>query len=55
MLFTPANKKHNVAIQISGSAITQVSFTKFQGVYIDEHLNWYMHLNMLAAKLNAVN
>ena len=54
MLFTPANKKPNVpinAIQINGFAISQVSFTKFLSVYIDEHLNCSMHLNILAAKL----
>ena len=54
MLLTPANKKHNVpinAIQINGSTIPQVSFTKFLSMYIDENLNWSMHLNMLAAKL----
>ena len=54
MLFTSANKKPNVpinAIQINGSSITQVSFTKFLGVYVDEHLNWSMHLYTLAAKL----
>ena len=53
-LFTPANKKPNVptcAIQTNGSAIIQVNFTKFLGVYVDEHLNWSIHLNMLAAKL----
>ena len=48
------NKKYNIssqAIHINGSAIPQVHLTKFLGVYIDEHLNWSMHLNKLATKL----
>ena len=51
---TSVNKKYNIsseAIQINGSTIPQVNLTKFLGVYIDEHLNWSMHLNKLATKL----
>ena len=54
IIFTSVNKKYNIqsqAIQINGSAIPQVNFTKFLGVYIDKHLNWSMHLNKLATKL----
>ena len=38
-------------MQINGSTIPQVNLTKFLGVYIDEHLNWSMHLNKLATKI----
>ena len=54
IIFTSVNKKYNIssqAIQINGSTIPQVNLTKFLGVYIDEHLNWSMHLNKLATKL----
>ena len=54
IIFTSPNKKYNIssqAIQIIGSTISQVNLTKCLGVYIDEHLNWSMHLNKLATEL----
>ena len=42
-MFLPKGKKYNtdnVKININGNEIKQVNFTKFLGIYIDEHLSW---------------
>ena len=33
----------NLKININGNEIKQVNFTKFLGIYIDEHLSWAQH------------
>ena len=36
---------------IEGTPITQVTSTKFLGVYIDQHLNWKEHINNISSKI----
>ena len=42
VFFVPATD--NVKININGNKIKQVNFTKFLGIYIDEHLSWAQHI-----------
>ena len=42
----------NVKININGNEIKQVNFTKFLGIYIDEHLSWAHHIDYLSKKLH---
>ena len=41
----------NADIIINGNKIKQVKFTKFLGIYIDEHLSWKIHINNLSQKM----
>ena len=43
---------NNVKININGNIIKQVNFTKFLGIYIDEHLSWAQHIDYLSKKLH---
>ena len=54
IIFTPKGKIYNTdnaEIIINGNKIKQVKFTKFLGIYIDEHLSWKIHINNLAKKI----
>ena len=54
IIFLPKGKKcntDNVKIIINGDEIKQVNFTKFLGIYIDEHLSWAQHINYLSTKI----
>ena len=54
IIFLPKGKKYNtdnVKININGDEIKQVNFTKFLGIYIDEHLSWAQHVNYLSTKI----
>ena len=55
IMFLPKGKKYNtdnVKININGNEIKQVNFTKFVGIYIDEHLSWAQHIEFLSKKLH---
>ena len=53
MIFTKRkNKVTDVAIYIEDNAITEVSQTKFLGVYIDNKLTWKKHIHYIAGKLS---
>ena len=54
IIFLPKGKKYNtdnVKININGNEIKQVNFTKFLGIYIDEHLSWAQHIDYLSQKI----
>ena len=54
IMFLPKGKKYNtynVKININGNEIKQVNFTKFLGIYIDEHLSWAQHIEFLSKKI----
>ena len=54
IIFTPKWKIYNTdnaEIIINGNKIKQVKFTKFLGIYIDEHLSWKIHINNLAKQI----
>ena len=54
-MFLPKGKKYNtdsVKIDINGNEKKQVNFTKFLGIYIDEHLIWAQHIEFLTKKLH---
>ena len=49
MIFTKRKKKvTDVAINIEGNTIAEVSQTKFLGVYIDNKLTWKKHIHYIA-------
>ena len=53
-MILPKGKKYNtdnVKININGNEIKQVNFTKFLGIYIDEHLSWAQHIDYLSNKI----
>ena len=55
IMFLPKGKKYNtdnVKININGNEIKQVNFTKFVGIYIDEHLSWAQHIEFLSKKFH---
>jgi len=37
-------------IQIDNILIPQVDAVKFLGIYIDQHINWSVHINLISAK-----
>ena len=54
IIFLPKCKTYNndyVEININGSEIKQVNFTKCLGIYIDEHLSWAQHIDYLSKKI----
>ena len=54
IIFLPKGKKcntDNVNININVNEIKQVNFTKFLGIYIDEHLSWAQHIDYLSKKI----
>ena len=54
IIFLTNGKKYNtdnVKININGNEIKQVNFTKFLGIYIDEHLSWAQHIDYLSKKI----
>ena len=55
ILFKAKNKEPNFngTICIDGKQIKKVDNTKFLGVYIDEHLNWSIHIKHLLTKLSS--
>ena len=55
IIFSSKGKKYNtdnLKININGNEIKQVNFTKFLGIYIDEHLSWAQHIDYLSKKLH---
>src|SRR6218665_2774396 len=50
---TPQKKTSHLTnkVMIDGTDIKLVSSTKFLGVYIDEHLTWDVHINIIANKI----
>ena len=54
IIFLPKGKKYNtdnVKININWNEIKQVNFTKFLGIYINEHLSWAQHIDYLSKKI----
>ena len=54
IIFLPKGKKcntENIKININGNEIKRVNFTKFLGIYIDEHLSWAQHIEFLSKKI----
>ena len=53
MIFSNINKifpKEKARILINGSEISQVPYTKFLGVIIDDHLNWKQQIDTVCMK-----
>ena len=57
ILFRTKNKKidYNGKVTIDGNEISRVSNTKFLGVFLDEHLDWNIHVKTLLNKLAVGN
>ena len=53
-LFRHPNKKLNydLKIKIDGKRLYPSKYVKYLGLFIDSHLNWSQHTNILAAKLS---
>ena len=54
ILFSSKNKLYDassVKIMLNNIPITQVTSTKFLGVFVDENLKWNIHINMIENKL----
>ena len=51
MLFTKSSQ--NIAIQIDGCDLMHSHCVKYLGVYLDDKLNWYKHIQHLETKLSA--
>ena len=43
-----------VHMKIDGITLYPTTFTKFLGIYIDQHLNWQAHINQLTIKLSRI-
>ena len=54
MIFRPRQKTLPIIRQIiiENNVLEQVNYTKFLGVYIDQHLRWKTHVNFFAAKIS---
>ena len=54
MIFTPRQKTLPITRQIiiENNVLEQVNYSKFLGVYIDQHLMWKTHVNFIAAKIS---
>ena len=52
ILFRPRQKSINLRSQLilEETHIKQVEFTKFLGVYLDQHLTWKNHIDFIAKK-----
>ena len=54
IIFTPKGKTYNInsaLIQVDGNKIKHVKFTKFLGIFIDEHLSWTTHIDNLSKQV----
>ena len=54
LIFRHPNKKLNydLKIKIDGKRLYPSKYVKYLGLFIDSHLNWRQHTNILAAKLS---
>ena len=54
IIFRDPRKKitYNMKIKINGEKLTPCSSVKYLGIYIDQHLNWNIHLAELKPKLS---
>ena len=57
IIFRHPNKKINydVKIKINGKKLQMSPYVKYLGIYLDEHLNWSHHTDILSAKLARAN
>lgn len=54
ILFSSSRKplpQHQEIIQIDNITIPQVTSVKFLGIYIDQHINWSVHINHISNKM----
>jgi len=52
ILFKSRNKRYpEISVHIDGRSIKQVSHVKFLGVYLDELLNWTIHISNISYKV----
>ncbi len=43
----------NINVHINGEPINRVSVTQYVGIYIDENLKWYVHIDKIIPKMSA--
>jgi hypothetical protein len=57
IIFRHPNKKINydLKIKVNGKRLQMSPYVKYLGIYIDEHLNWSHHTDILSAKLGRAN
>ena len=52
MIFGNKQCEDNHVVSINGMTIKRVYDTKFLGVHIDSHLNWWEHINHIKSKIS---
>ena len=51
VLFQKNHKTERINLDVSGNQIPSQPFTKFLGMWLDQHLTWFKHIEMLILKL----
>lgn len=57
ILFRKVKQKvdYNLKLKLNGKKLPFTHFTKYVGLFIDQHLSWNIHFNHLAKKLSTAN
>ena len=53
ILTTKSTSQPNHVIKIEGHKIDEVQNTKFLGVYLDNKINWKLHIDYIAGKVSS--
>ena len=51
VLFQKNNKTEKVELQVNDATIVSQPNTKFLGMWLDQHLNWNKHIDILLLKI----
>ena len=51
ILFQKNNKTENIELTVDDVVLKNQPFTKFLGMWLDQHLSWCKHIEMLTLKL----
>ena len=55
VLFSPSKCKHKLKIVLNSIEIPILESTKFLGTWVDQNLNWKIHVDKLALQINSRN
>ena len=51
VLFQKNHKTEKIELNVNNVTISSQAFTKFLGMWLDQHLTWFKHIEMLTLKL----